>query len=61
MIKIHPAGLLGFRGAACKPQRLLAPGLQGRRHFPPAGREAWALVLILFSPQLFVSFHVLRH
>ena len=57
----YPAGLLGFRDAACKPQRLLAPGLQGRRHFPPDGHAAWALVLILFSPQLFISFHVLRH
>ena len=57
----YPAGLLGFRDAACKPQRLLAPGLQGRRHFPPDGHAAWALVLILFSPPLFISFHVLRH
>ena len=57
----YPAGLLGFRDAARKPQRLLAPGLQGRRLFPPDGHAAWALVLILFSPQLFISFHVLRH
>ena len=44
----YPAGFLGFGAAVRKPQRLLAPGLQGRCHFPHDGCAVWALVLIFF-------------